>query len=94
MPSIMTRIAPAVAFSGLIALSACSSTRTREISLNQVPQAAQTAILEHAKNGKIEEIKSKERKGQEWYEVQYRLNNQEYFLVVDEAGALVEKDRD
>lgn len=72
----------------------CSSTRTREVSLNQVPATPQQAILEHVKGGKIEEIKSKARKGQKWYEVEYRLNNQEYLLVVDEAGTLVEKDRD
>ena len=73
--------------------TACSSTRTNEVSLNQLTPQAQAATLDNVKNGRIDEIKSKSRKGMKWYEVKYRLNNQDYLLAVDDEGKLIEKDR-
>jgi uncharacterized membrane protein YkoI len=64
------------------------------VSLDKLPEAARTALMNAAEGGDIKEVESEQENGQTIYEAEVVINGQEYEIKVSADGKVLEKKAD
>ena len=63
---------------------------SKEVKLNDVPQAAQAVIQSHTSGGTIEKITCEKKEGKHFYKVEYKKDARKFELQVDDDGKVLE----
>ena len=80
---------PCIVLIFMMGLNGCALF-SKEVKLNDVPQAAQAVIQSHTSGGTIEKITCEKKEGKHFYKVEYKKDARKFELQVDDDGKVLE----
>lgn len=65
-----------------------------DVRMKDLPQAVRTTVEQEAKGAVVEDIERETKNGTVYYELEIERDNQEWKLLIDGSGKVIERKRD